>query len=53
MEEQRTIASKLLKHLGYAVETVSSGEEAVAYMDTNGADLVVLDMIMAPWNRWL
>ena len=48
VEEQRTIASKLLKHLGYAVETVSSGAEAVAYMDSNGADLVVLDMIMPP-----
>jgi signal transduction histidine kinase/ActR/RegA family two-component response regulator len=48
VEEQRTIASKLLKHLGYAVETASSGEEAVAYMDSNGADLVVLDMIMPP-----
>ena len=48
VEEQRTIASKLLKHLGYAVETVSSGEEAIAYMDSSAADLVVLDMIMPP-----
>ena len=48
VEEQRTIASKLLKHLGYAVETAASGEEAVAYMDSNRADLVVLDMIMPP-----
>jgi signal transduction histidine kinase/CheY-like chemotaxis protein len=48
VEEQRTIASKLLKHLGYTVETASSGEEAVEYMDSNGADLVVLDMIMHP-----
>jgi CheY-like chemotaxis protein len=48
VEEQRTIASKLLKHLGYAVETVSSGEEAMVYMDSNTADLVVLDMIMPP-----
>jgi DNA-binding NtrC family response regulator len=48
VEEQRVIASKLLKHLGYEVEAVSSGEEAVAFMDSNEADLVVLDMIMAP-----
>jgi DNA-binding NtrC family response regulator len=48
VEEQRTIASKFLKHLGYTVETASSGEEAVEYMDSNGADLVVLDMIMPP-----
>jgi signal transduction histidine kinase/ActR/RegA family two-component response regulator len=48
IEEQRTIASKLLKHLGYAVDTAASGEEAVAYMKANRADLVVLDMIMPP-----
>ena len=48
VEEQRTIASKLLRHLGYDVETASSGEEAVDYMNTNRADLVVLDMIMPP-----
>ncbi len=48
VEEQRTIASKLLKHLGYAVKTAASGEEAVTYMDSNGADLVILDMIMPP-----
>ncbi len=48
VEEQRTIASKLLRHLGYAVETAASGEDAVAYMDSNRADLVVLDMIMPP-----
>jgi CheY-like chemotaxis protein len=48
VEEQRTIASKLLKHLGYTVETASSGEEAIAYIDSNGADLIVLDMIMPP-----
>ena len=48
VEEQRIIASKLLKHLGYSVKTVSSGEEAVIYMDSNTADLVVLDMIMPP-----
>ena len=48
VEEQRTIASKLLIYLGYTVKTVSSGEEAVAYMGSNTADLVVLDMIMPP-----
>jgi CheY-like chemotaxis protein len=48
VEDQRTIASKLLKHLGYTVKAVSSGEEAVAYMGSNSADLVVLDMIMPP-----
>jgi DNA-binding NarL/FixJ family response regulator len=34
--------------LGYRVSSVSSGEEAVEYMKTNSADILVLDMIMAP-----
>jgi len=46
MEEQREIASRILKKLGYSVTSVSSGEEAVDYMKNNSADLLVLDMIM-------
>ena len=48
VEEQREIATKILKKLGYSVSTVSSGEEAVDYLKNNSADLVVLDMIMDP-----
>jgi len=48
VEEQREIASRILKKLGYAVTSVSSGEEAVDYMKANSADLLVLDMIMDP-----
>jgi CheY-like chemotaxis protein len=48
VEEQREIASRILKKLGYSVTSVSSGEEAVAYMKENSADLLVLDMIMDP-----
>jgi len=48
VKEQREIASKILKKLGYSVTTVSSGEEAVDYMKDNSADLLVLDMIMDP-----
>lgn len=46
--EQREIASAMLRKLCYSVRSVSSGEEAVEYMNGNTADLVVLDMIMAP-----
>jgi CheY-like chemotaxis protein len=46
--EQREIASGLLKQLGYEVYTVESGEEAVEYLKSNKADLLVLDMIMLP-----
>ncbi len=46
--EQREIATVVLRKLGYQVETVSSGEEAVAYMEKGPVDLLVLDMIMDP-----
>ena len=48
IKEQREIASRILKKLGYSVATASSGEEAVDYMSDNSADLLVLDMIMDP-----
>ena len=48
MEDQRKIASEMLRKLGYSVVSVSSGEEAVDYMTDHSADLLVLDMIMDP-----
>ena len=48
IEEQREIASEMLKKLGYSVDSVSSGEEAVDYIKKNSVDLLVLDMIMGP-----
>jgi len=48
VEEQRQIASGMLKELGYSVVSVSSGEEAVEYLKANKVDLLVLDMIMDP-----
>ena len=48
VEDQRKIASGMLKELGYSVVSVSSGEEAVEYLKTNTVDLLVLDMIMDP-----
>ena len=48
IQEQREIASDMLTMLGYSTESVSSGEDAVEYLKTNKADLLVLDMIMDP-----
>jgi len=48
VEEQREISTGILRKLRYNVITVSSGEEAVAYMKNNWADLIVLDMVMSP-----
>jgi PAS domain S-box-containing protein len=46
--EQRDVASRMLTRLGYKVHAVSSGEDAVEYLGGNRADILVLDMIMAP-----
>jgi PAS domain S-box-containing protein len=46
VKEQREIAAQILAHLGYSVAVVSSGEEAIDYLRSHSADLVVLDMIM-------
>lgn len=48
VEEQREIGSLILKQLGYGVESVSSGEEAIRYLAKNSVDLVLLDMVMDP-----
>jgi PAS domain S-box-containing protein len=45
---QREIAEEILTQLGYAVRTASSGEEAIEYVKRQGADIVILDMIMDP-----
>ncbi len=48
VKEQRSLATSMLERLGYKVQTVTSGEAAIAYLEKENADLVVLDMIMDP-----
>ena len=45
---QRDVATSMLTRLGYRVDSVASGEEAITYLSTNKVDLLVLDMIMDP-----
>ncbi|MBU4011415.1 MAG: response regulator, partial [Proteobacteria bacterium] len=45
---QREIAVDMLTKLGYDASSVSSGEGAVAYLEYNKVDLLILDMIMEP-----
>ncbi|MBW1781523.1 MAG: PAS domain S-box protein [Deltaproteobacteria bacterium] len=45
-ERQREIACGMITKLGYTAETVSSGEEAVAYVTKHPVDLIVLDLVM-------
>jgi len=48
VKEQRELAAGILSKLNYHVKTASSGEEAVTWLRSAKADLVVLDMIMDP-----
>jgi len=48
VKSQREIAFTILTTLGYEVDTVSSGEDAVEYLKGQTVDLIVLDMIMDP-----
>jgi CheY-like chemotaxis protein len=48
VEEQREIASKILRELGYSVQVFGSGEEAIEYLRYASADLLILDMLMDP-----
>jgi len=47
-EIPRRMASHVLSSLDYKVHTLGSGEEAVAYIQENPVDLVILDMLMEP-----
>lgn len=45
-QSQRDIAKGILEKLRYRVDCASSGQAAIAYLNENRADLIVLDMIM-------
>jgi PAS domain S-box-containing protein len=48
VQEQREVAASILTDLGYNVQTVASGEEAVTFLESHSVKLLVLDMIMEP-----
>ena len=48
VKEQRDLAAGMLRKLNYNVASVSSGEEAIAYVKECNVDLIVLDLIMDP-----
>ncbi len=47
-KSQREITCKMLETLGYRSEAVPGGEDAVEYLKGHNADIILLDMIMAP-----
>jgi nitrogen-specific signal transduction histidine kinase/ActR/RegA family two-component response regulator len=49
VQEQRDLASDMLRRLGYQTHVAANGEAAVAFFKANNrADLLLLDMIMPP-----
>ena len=48
VREQRELVTEILEKLGYRVNSVASGEEAVVYLKQNSANLILLDMFMEP-----
>lgn len=48
VKEQRELAMNILEKLGYRVAAVAGGEEAIEYIKSKKADLIILDMIMDP-----
>ena len=42
------LTSKMLAILGYTVDSVCSGEQAVKFVEKQSVDLIVLDMLMEP-----
>ena len=48
VEGQRDLAAGMLRKLNYNVASVSSGEEAIAFLKEHKIDLILLDMIMDP-----
>jgi DNA-binding response OmpR family regulator len=40
----------LVSKLGYSADTVTSVEEAVKYMKTHHADMLILNIIMTPFD---
>ena len=48
IKEQRDLATFMLKRLGYQVDTVASGQEAIEFIRKTPVDILVLDMIMEP-----
>jgi signal transduction histidine kinase len=46
--EQREMATAIFQKLGYRVDAVPSGESALAYLNKQPVDLLLLDMIMDP-----
>lgn len=48
VEQQRMLAQKMLERLGYRVDSVEGGDEAIDFLKKTRVDLLLLDMVMDP-----
>jgi CheY-like chemotaxis protein len=48
VEGQRLLATTMLEGLGYRMDSVASGKEAIEFLKRQPVDLLILDMIMDP-----
>jgi CheY-like chemotaxis protein len=48
IKEQRELATFMLKRLGYQVDAVASGKEAIEYIKKHPVAVMVIDMILGP-----
>ena len=44
----RDVACEILSFLGYTVDSVASGEEAIEFVQSTKVDLLLIDMLMEP-----
>src|ERR1051325_4028794 len=48
----RSMLATIVKHHGFAVETASDGDQAIASIAKNGFDVVLLDLMMPRVDGW-
>ena len=48
----RSMLAAIVKHHGFAVETASDGDQAIASISRDGFDVVLLDLMMPRVDGW-
>ena len=51
-EPIRSMLATIVKHHGFAVETASDGDQAIATIKRDGFDVVLLDLMMPRVDGW-
>jgi DNA-binding NtrC family response regulator len=51
-EPIRSLLAAIVQHHGFAVETASDGDQAIASIERDGFDVVLLDLMMPRVDGW-